>query len=147
VQYKQQPPTEPGSLNNFILYAVTEPSSEISLPRECFEVFFCGTCNILRPPRSFHCSVCNICIEQHDHHCPWVGTCVAKRNHKYFVMFLGFLAIHAIHTAFLSALTFVEVKGDPNSEGYMESILLLAFSGIFSMSLTGFTCFQGYLAS
>jgi hypothetical protein len=56
---------------------------------------YCGSCDILRPPRSFHCSSCGCCVEVHDHHCPWVGTCVGHRNIRFFIGFIFWTSIHA----------------------------------------------------
>ena len=53
-----------------------------------YNVKFCHTCNIFRPPGVSHCRKCNNCVEKFDHHCPWVGNCIGKNNYKYFLIFL-----------------------------------------------------------
>ena len=53
-----------------------------------YNVKFCHTCNIFRPPGVSHCRKCNNCVEKFDHHCQWVGNCIGKNNYKYFLIFL-----------------------------------------------------------
>ena len=47
----------------------------------------CGTCLIIRPPRSHHCSDCDNCVERFDHHCILLGNCIGKKNYRYFLIF------------------------------------------------------------
>ncbi len=112
---------------------------------------YCSTCEILRPPRSFHCHTCNACIEIHDHHCPWVGTCVAKRNHRYFCLFLLATSIHSLSTFIISIGSMIRVTGeifydpeglDPQHTG---KLVVLIYSGLFSISLLSFFLFQNSL--
>ncbi|XP_056018338.1 uncharacterized protein LOC125671597 isoform X2 [Ostrea edulis] len=45
---------------------------------------FCGSCEIVRGPRTKHCRLCEKCYENMDHHCLFLLTCVAKKNHALF---------------------------------------------------------------
>lgn len=112
---------------------------------------YCTTCQILRPPRSFHCHTCNACIEVHDHHCPWVGTCVAKRNHRYFCLFLLATSIHSLATFLISISSMLRVGGsifyDPNGQDpqHTGKLVVLIYSGLFTLSLLSFFLFQNSL--
>ena len=68
---------------------------------------YCGSCEMLRPPRSFHCSTCGCCVEVHDHHCPWVGSCVGQRNIRYFIGFLFWTSIHAFVVFSICVTSFI----------------------------------------
>ena len=53
---------------------------------------YCRKCKGYRPPMAHHCSLCKHCIRKMDHHCPWMNNCVAEFNHKYFMLFLLYIA-------------------------------------------------------
>lgn len=48
----------------------------------------CGTCKIVKLPRSKHCSICGHCVMLHDHHCIWMNNCIGYNNFKWFLTFL-----------------------------------------------------------
>jgi len=50
----------------------------------------CDKCAEKRPERAHHCAVCGRCVLRMDHHCPWIGNCVGIRNHKSFILMLGY---------------------------------------------------------
>ena len=113
-------------------------------------VLMCKTCKSYKPPRSFHCSQCKACIEVHDHHCPWVGNCVGKRNHKYFVLFGAFTALHAILVLSIDVVyVFTKMKRlslevDPQGE-QLIGLIMFVFSACIVISLVPLTCYHCHL--
>jgi len=73
---------------------------------------YCGTCSLMRPPRTSHCGECNNCVEMFDHHCPWVGNCIGKRNYRVFFSFLMFTSIYAIFAVTVCILHLVKLSED-----------------------------------
>lgn len=115
--------------------------------KDAYALSLCSTCMIVRPPRAFHCSTCGVCIEAQDHHCPWMGTCIGKRNLKYFLAFLGLTALHAMATATVCSVYFLNVTNmidafDPDraverNMGLM-SIGVGLYAGIIGLTLLFF---------
>ncbi|BES99368.1 DHHC palmitoyltransferase [Nesidiocoris tenuis] len=59
-------------------------------------VSICRKCIVPKPPRTHHCSVCGTCILKMDHHCPWLNNCVGHYNHRYFFMYMVFIALSTL---------------------------------------------------
>lgn len=65
----------------------------------------CKICNHRwKPVRAHHCKLCKRCIFRMDHHCIWINNCVGMLNQKYFMLFLLYVALHAVLTLFLLAM-------------------------------------------
>jgi hypothetical protein len=102
--------------NRFRVTHMVDPSLDT------YQLTYCTTCKILRPPRSFHCSTCGVCIENQDHHCPWMGTCIGKRNLSYFISFLFCTSLHAFIALGACSALFLK-QGHSLSQGVMSEDL------------------------
>lgn len=38
-----------------------------------YDIYFCETCKIYKPPHTAHCRRCDNCVMEFDHHCIWLG--------------------------------------------------------------------------
>lgn len=78
---------------------------------------WCRKCSAPKPDRCHHCRQCGRCVLRMDHHCIWLANCVGYRNHKAFLLFLGYatlLALLVAHEAGHVVWRFFEEAG--NSE-------------------------------
>jgi len=102
----------------------------------------CKWCATYKPDRCHHCRVCRVCILKMDHHCPWIYNCVGFRNHKYFFLFIFYVAIDC-HIITWTMLDSVKNSVDNNTP-FMTMFLLLfgetlaAFVGILVSAFWGF---------
>ncbi|XP_071791185.1 palmitoyltransferase ZDHHC22-like [Asterias amurensis] len=60
---------------------------------------YCVPCQQYSPPRTHHCSVCKHCILKRDQHCFFLGACIGHFNQRYFLVFLFYASISALHAA------------------------------------------------
>ncbi|RKO95116.1 zf-DHHC-domain-containing protein, partial [Caulochytrium protostelioides] len=75
---------------------------------------YCRKCDRPKPDRGHHCSVCRRCVLKMDHHCPWISNCVGHANHRYFYLFLVYMAAGAAYFVVSSlpiALHILEWRG------------------------------------
>lgn len=72
----------------------------------------CGTCKIVKPPRSKHCQICDMCVEKMDHHCIWLNQCVGRRNYKWFLTFLFLHMLICLYGFIAGFLVYLGVKRD-----------------------------------
>ena len=109
---------------------------------------YCGSCDMLRPPRAFHCSTCGCCVEVHDHHCPWVGTCVGRRNVRFFIGFIFWTSIHAFVVfaiCFQIFFTFGWKSPEMNDTVYgIVTKAIMFYTALIGCTLFMFSCFQTF---
>ena len=94
-----------------------------------FNIKYCITCDIFRPPRTSHCKKCDNCVQRFDHHCDWIGTCVGKRNYKYFYLLVFVLQIDDIYQIGFSLFILIthikEKKGKSGESINLEMIIMI----------------------
>jgi len=62
----------------------------------------CDICDAAKPPGTHHCRRCNRCVYRMDHHCVFLNTCVGAGNHRYFLLFLFWVALATLYVAVCS---------------------------------------------
>eukprot|EP00906_Rhabdomonas_costata_P021338 RCo030989 len=108
---------------------------------------FCKTCDEYKPHRAHHCSTCQRCVLRYDHHCDWIENCVGARNHKFFLLFLFYVCVGAVHHLYLTACLFMMMQRNPPLPMpgfFMLNFVLLCMFTLLIVPLTIFGC--GFLA-
>ncbi|KAH3701071.1 hypothetical protein DPMN_076055 [Dreissena polymorpha] len=105
----------------------------------------CMKCETYRPPRAHHCRICRRCIRRMDHHCPWINNCVGEFNQKYFMQFLFYVGMAAIHATTMVIVSWIldpGVQGDHKSLKLVHSICLIIESLLFGLFVIAIGCDQ-----
>lgn len=122
---------------------------------------WCPFCKAWKPPRAHHCREWNVCVLKLDHYCPWVYNCVGFRNHKYFVLFLGYSSLCLIYFLFCCVVRFIyAVSAASKTPGQLplsvvEGIVLMVQMvltlpvtiGIFSLFCFQMSCLYSNMTS
>jgi len=93
---------------------------------------FCATCEAVSPPRSWHCNICNTCILKREHHCMFAGYCVGHFNHRFFLLFLGWLWLGVLYCIFFNTMYLLRLDGVFNLYALLKFIfpLIMIMTGV-----------------
>jgi len=110
---------------------------------------FCKKCNVAKPDRAHHCRVCQECVLKMDHHCPWINGCVGFHNQKAFYLFILWGAVYCLFILSVTLPHLVYAFNEPRDAIPVDVqwVFLALASGIFGVSLVGFSIFHSWLMS
>jgi len=83
-----------------------------------------------KPDRAHYCRVMQRCVLKMDHFCPWLNNCIGFYNHKFFVLFVAYMAMLTVFMVVVMTPVFVNIVSN------MEQITLDLKDQEFHVSLT-----------
>ena len=86
--------------------------------------------NVYKPDRAHYCKVISRCVLKMDHFCPWLNNCIGFYNHKYFVLFIVYMAAECIFILVVTTPVFMMIINN------MEEVTLDLHDAEFHISLT-----------
>jgi len=102
--------------------------------------------NMYKPDRAHFCKMLGRCVLKMDHFCPWLNNCIGFYNHKYFYLFIMYMA--GLTVFMLVGMTPVFVHDVSSME-----VVEIDFTKEFRVTLTylvlcllsvGLVCFWGF---
>lgn len=85
---------------------------------------------MFKPDRAHYCRVMQRCVLKMDHFCPWLNNCIGFYNHKFFVLFIAYMAMLTVFMVVVMTPVFVDIVSN------MEQITLDLKDQEFHVSLT-----------
>merc|ERR1712010_312943 len=82
-----------------------------------------------KPDRAHYCRVMQRCVLKMDHFCPWLNNCIGFYNHKFFVLFVAYMA---------------QITLDLKDQEFHVSLTYLMLC-LLSVGLSAFFIFHAYL--
>jgi len=96
----------------------------------------------MKPLRTHHCRVCVRDVMLMDHHCPWINNCIGLYNHRYFLLFVTYVAFASCLMVYPLSIT---PKPDRKSDSLLLSIVLVKNFAL-SIIMLIFSIWNWYLA-
>ena len=126
-------------------YGPSRPSFRYVINGHLFQINYCYTCSLFKPPRASHCSICDNCVLRFDHHCIWLGTCIGKRNYRYFYFLTLSINIKAIFQIIYSLYYIIIYAKKLEKKEEYSKLILWGFSVLCLYNLLFVTFFTGKL--
>ncbi|CAO3595185.1 unnamed protein product [Absidia cylindrospora] len=116
----------------------------VKIKDEMWNLKYCSTCKIYRPPRASHCRQCDNCVENEDHHCIWLNNCIGKRNYRPFFTFIMTCSLMAIYLIIFAVLHLIlaarQIQPEINFDLVFQTApvsFVLAIVGFFLLWMVG----------
>tara|TARA_B110001452_G_scaffold8088_2_gene7120 strand:+ start:2294 stop:3181 length:888 start_codon:yes stop_codon:yes gene_type:complete len=104
-----------------------------------------------KPDRAHYCRVMQRCVLKMDHFCPWLNNCIGFYNHKFFVLFVCYMAMITVFMVVVMTPVFVNIVSnmeqitlDLKDQEFHVSLTYLMLC-LLSAGLTAFFFFHAYL--
>merc|ERR1712021_216330 len=104
-----------------------------------------------KPDRAHYCRVMQRCVLKMDHFCPWLNNCIGFYNHKFFVLFVAYMAMITVFMVFVMTPVFVNIVSnmeqitlDLKDQEFHVSLTYLMLC-LLSVGLSAFFIFHAYL--
>jgi len=106
--------------------------------------------NMYKPDRAHYCRMLGRCVLKMDHFCPWLNNCIGFKNHKFFVLFIFYMAtltifmVASMTPVFVRHVTSLEQVTLDFKEEFRVSLTYLMIC-LLAAGLTAFCGFHAYL--
>lgn len=92
ISYYQAVMTDPGDIQDVSAWICKARLPNLRERKQDGNLRWCAKCDEekYKPDRAHHCRILGRCILRMDHHCVWIGNTVGFRNHKFFLLFIGY---------------------------------------------------------
>jgi len=104
-----------------------------------------------KPDRAHYCRVMQRCVLKMDHFCPWLNNCIGFYNHKFFVLFVAYMAMITVFMVVVMTPVFVNIVSnmeqitlDLKDQEFHVSLTYLMLC-LLSVGLSAFFIFHAYL--
>jgi len=104
-----------------------------------------------KPDRAHYCRVMQRCVLKMHHFCPWLNNCIGFYNHKFFVLFVAYMALITVFMVFVMTPVFVNIVSnmeqitlDLKDQEFHVSLTYLMLC-LLSVGLSAFFVFHAYL--
>lgn len=101
-------------LMNIVGNMIMSSTRDFSIFKEVLDndKVYCNYCKRWRPPDCLHCKKCNTCVMKRDHHCTFLVNCIGRHNRRYYILFLGHVAIAMTYSSVYNYFLFTPQTPD-----------------------------------